>query len=171
MSHFSQSKLTVFVVTFTLPSLCSGLTIQTIGTGSAVSSVDRAATFDGLNYQTNGIGLSDYTENQIIIGTSGDSLAGWGPGVRPYFDPFHVPGIPDPTGFTIRKGARRIGLRLKPKMPLPFMPSSFFTAMVGRPGTSTACPGEIVVRMSHGKPLKVAASSLRATSESVRSSP
>jgi hypothetical protein len=54
-------------------------TTQTVGAGSAVTQVDRAATFDSLTQ--NGIALSDYTENNLFIGVDGDS--------RVDFDPFH----------------------------------------------------------------------------------
>jgi hypothetical protein len=66
-------------------------TTQTLGTGSAVTSIDRIATFDSLDYTHNGTSLSSYTENYLLISTSGDSLSGWGPSVQPYFNPFHIP--------------------------------------------------------------------------------
>ncbi len=64
-------------------------TVQTIGAGSAVSSIDRFAVFDPL--AANGTPLSDYTENGLFIGVDGDSWIGDG---NPVFDPFHIPGIP-----------------------------------------------------------------------------
>lgn len=66
-------------------------TIQTQGSGSAVTSIDRSATFDSLDYLNNGTPLSDYIEDSLMISTEGDSLSGWGPTVQPYFNPFHLP--------------------------------------------------------------------------------
>lgn len=66
-------------------------TIQTFGSGSAVTSVDRQAHFNGLDYLHNGTALSDYSENSLFIRADGDSFSGWGPGVQPFFNPFHIP--------------------------------------------------------------------------------
>jgi|GEM_PF-5804171 len=65
-------------------------TIQTIGAGSAVTSIDRSAVFDAL--AVNGIPLSDYTEGGLFIGVDGDSWIG--DGYPTVFDPFHIPGLP-----------------------------------------------------------------------------
>jgi hypothetical protein len=62
-------------------------TTQTIGAGSAVTRIDRAASFDAISQD--GIALSDYTEAGLFIGVDGDSLTG--------FDPFHGVGGPSPT--------------------------------------------------------------------------
>jgi hypothetical protein len=56
-----------------------------------VTVIDRSATFDGLDYTHNGTPLSDYTEGLLFISTDGDSTAGWGPAVQPFFNPFHLP--------------------------------------------------------------------------------
>ena len=63
----------------------SAETTQTIGAGSAVVSIDRAATFDPLI--VNGTPLSDYTEDRLVIATEGDSWVG--DGYPTVFDPFH----------------------------------------------------------------------------------
>jgi len=52
-------------------------TMQTFGTGSAVTSVDRAATFNSIT--SSGIALSDYTEGKLFIGANADSLLGYDP--------------------------------------------------------------------------------------------
>lgn len=77
----------------------AAVTFQTFGDGSAVTSIDRQALFTGLDYLHNGTSLSDYTEDSLIVGTSGDSFSGWGPNVQPYFNPFHVPMDPTTQAF------------------------------------------------------------------------
>lgn len=81
----SVAALTLFSV-----ALGSCATVQTFGSGSAVTSADRILTFNGLDYLHNGTPLSGYLENEVYVRVSGDSLAGWGPGVQPYFNPFHT---------------------------------------------------------------------------------
>lgn len=61
-------------------------TIQTIGSGSAVTTANRIATFNILNQAHNGYGVSDYVENQLFIGVDGDNWVGDG---FPVFDPFN----------------------------------------------------------------------------------
>ena len=63
-------------------------TIQTLGAGSAVTSIDRSATFDAIT--SSGIALSDYIEGKLFIGANADSLLGFDPvgganGPDPYF--------------------------------------------------------------------------------------
>ncbi|MFI5387196.1 MAG: PEP-CTERM sorting domain-containing protein [Fimbriimonadales bacterium] len=62
-------------------------TTQTYGAGSAVTSIDRQATFDSITHS--GIPLSDYTENSLSIGANADSLIGYevfgGANPSPYF--------------------------------------------------------------------------------------
>ncbi len=65
-------------------------TIQSIGAGSAVTSIDRSADFDALI--VNGTPLSDYTEGGLLIQVDGDSWVGDG---SPPFDPFHGANVPD----------------------------------------------------------------------------
>lgn len=74
----------------TLAGVSAGLTTQTLGDGSAVTSIDRVATFDTLTYIHNGTALSDYSEDSLFVRTSGDSFSGFGPGQPPYFNPFHT---------------------------------------------------------------------------------
>jgi hypothetical protein len=62
-------------------------TVQTFGSGSAVSSVDRAATFDSLN-ATNVVHLENYTEGALQIITSADSWAA-DLSMSAKLDPFH----------------------------------------------------------------------------------
>ncbi|MFO0839753.1 MAG: hypothetical protein U1D55_14680 [Phycisphaerae bacterium] len=71
--------------------IASAQTIQTLGPGSAVSKIDRTATFDAL--AANGTPLSDYTEGGLFIATDGDSWVGGSPGTP--FDPFHDANDPD----------------------------------------------------------------------------
>ncbi|MBI3658705.1 MAG: hypothetical protein HY232_20110 [Acidobacteria bacterium] len=74
-------------------------TIATRWAGSAVTSIDRSATFDGLDYIHNGTSISDYTEDSLFIGTDGDSFSGRGPAFPPYFNPFHIPMDPATQAF------------------------------------------------------------------------
>jgi hypothetical protein len=62
-------------------------TIQTFGAGSAVSSVDRSATFDSLN-ANNVVHLDTYQEGSLRIITSGDSWAA-DLNMSARLDPFH----------------------------------------------------------------------------------
>ena len=83
-----------FVLVITLLALghdVSATTVTSTGAGSAVTSVDRAATFDRLDYTHNGTPLSDYTEGLLFISTDGDSTVGLGPSQQPPFNPFHLP--------------------------------------------------------------------------------
>jgi hypothetical protein len=63
-------------------------TTQTLGAGSAVTSIDRSATFDSIT--RGGIPLSDYIEGKLFIGANADSFVGFDPfagatGSDPYF--------------------------------------------------------------------------------------
>jgi hypothetical protein len=62
-------------------------TVQTQGAGSAVSTVDRFATFDSLN-ATNVVHLESYTEGGLQIITSADSWAADN-AMAAKLDPFH----------------------------------------------------------------------------------
>lgn len=71
------------------------VTIQTIGAGSAVTSVDRSTTFDALNYAGNGTPLSDYVTNGLSVRTNGNSYYGDNARGRinsngVCFNPFHL---------------------------------------------------------------------------------
>lgn len=74
-------------------------TITSTGAGSAVTSIDRSATFDRLDWTHNGTPLSDYTEGLLFVSTDGDSTVGWGPSVVPAFNPFHLPMDPATQAF------------------------------------------------------------------------
>lgn len=79
-------------------------TYQTFGSGSAVTSIDRQANFDLLDYHHNGTPLSDYSEDSLFIRADGDSLSGWGAAVQPYFNPFHIPMNPETQAFHFPDG-------------------------------------------------------------------
>jgi hypothetical protein len=84
------SRLLGFVVTGIAFQLCAGpgqaTTIQTEGAGSAVTSIDRSATFDSLT-SNNAVNLDTYQEGALSITTASTS---WGedPALAP-MDPFH----------------------------------------------------------------------------------
>jgi PEP-CTERM motif-containing protein len=85
-----RSRLSGFVLTAIAFPLCAGLgratTIQTEGAGSAVTSIDRTATFDSLT-SSNAVNLDTYQEGGLAITTASTS---WGedPALAP-MDPFH----------------------------------------------------------------------------------
>jgi hypothetical protein len=87
-----QSCLAVWLIMLTsgLTFMCDAgaATIPTSGSNSAVTSVDRAATFSAIT--NSGIALSDYVEGNLFIGANADSLLGYDPfgganGSDPYF--------------------------------------------------------------------------------------
>ena len=85
----SSAAIHVLLVGAACMVLCSQVnadTTQTSGAGSAVTRVDRSATFDALNYGTNGFHLDNFTEDSLSITTSGNSWVGDG---ITDFDPFH----------------------------------------------------------------------------------
>ena len=69
--------MTTFVVLAFLSLPLSAAPIVTIGAGSAVSSVDRSATFSSLT--SNGIPLGNYTEGNLRVATNGFSYQGFNP--------------------------------------------------------------------------------------------
>ena len=79
---------------------CAGR-VQTFGEGSAVTSIDRSATFDNLNFAGNSTPLSDYSSGGLSIFTNGNSFYGDTPsGLMnvngAYFNPFHITNTPPP---------------------------------------------------------------------------
>jgi hypothetical protein len=80
-------SVTVGLAWFVFSNHLIAATIQTLGADSAVTAVDRAATFSSIT--SNGIPLSDYIEGQLFIGANADSLVGYdsfgGKGSDPYF--------------------------------------------------------------------------------------
>ncbi|MBS0196530.1 MAG: hypothetical protein JSR77_07215 [Planctomycetes bacterium] len=66
--------------------LAPAQTINTLGSGAAVTSIDRSANFNALS--VNGVPLSDYVEDRLFIGCDGDSWVGEAASSPP-FDPFH----------------------------------------------------------------------------------
>jgi len=83
----------------------NGETIQTLGAGSAVTSIARSATFDALT-STNVVHLDTYSEGGLSITTSGDSWAAdWeSPGWADRLDPFHLPNWTDRAFYAIAWG-------------------------------------------------------------------
>lgn len=77
-------------------------TIQTIGPGSAVTSVDLSATFDTLTF-TNVVHLDTYVEGALSVTTSGDS---WAADLtsNTRLDPFHGAGGADRAFYAIAWG-------------------------------------------------------------------
>ncbi len=78
--------IVVVATTVFRPGSVGGATVQTRGAGTAVTSVDRLATFDALTFGRD-IALSDYTEAGLFVGMNGDS---WtiNPNSPSNFDPF-----------------------------------------------------------------------------------
>jgi hypothetical protein len=70
-----------------------GATVQTFGTASAVTVVDRSARFDSLT-ANNVVHLDTYLEGGLRILTSGDSWAA-DANLSLRLDPFHIPGRTD----------------------------------------------------------------------------
>ncbi len=68
-------------------------TVQTLGSGSAVSLVERTATFDALT-ATNSIELGNYSEGGLYI-TTGNQNWGADPPLAAKLDPFHGATAPD----------------------------------------------------------------------------
>jgi len=79
----------------------SAATIQTIGAGSAVTSIDRSASFGSMT-SSQAINLDTYSEGGLRITTSGTS---WGedPSLALY-DPFHGANSPDHAFYSIAYG-------------------------------------------------------------------
>jgi hypothetical protein len=77
-------------------------TVQTSGAGSAVSSVDRAATFDSLT-STNTSHLDNYREGGLSITTSGDNWAA-DFNMAAKLDPFNGAGDPSRAFYAISSG-------------------------------------------------------------------
>lgn len=67
-------KVAAISVCVAFSPLLRAVTVVTTGSGSAVSVVERSATFDILNY-TNVVHLENYTEGGLRISTAGDSWA------------------------------------------------------------------------------------------------
>lgn len=77
--------------------VCNATTIQTTGAGSAVTSVDRSATFDSMTSSAT-VNLDIYSENKLSITTASTS---WGHDpTLATLDPFHgLDGPPPPLAF------------------------------------------------------------------------
>ncbi len=87
------SSLVVGAACLGLGDLLEAATMQTIGPGSAVSVVDRFATFDALN-STNTQELGNYSEGGLYI-TTGNQSWGADPPLAARLDPFHGATAPD----------------------------------------------------------------------------
>ncbi len=83
----SLASLAVLAASCVCTPEANAATVQTLGTGSAVSTVDRFATFDSLN-STNVVHLESYTEGGLQIITSADSWAADN-AMAAKLDPFH----------------------------------------------------------------------------------
>ena len=90
MNLFTTPMLTASLALAALTSGVLGQTRETVVAGAAVTVADRSAGFGRLS--SNGVALSDYTEDRLFIGTDGDSWVGEG---QPLFDPFHGADAPD----------------------------------------------------------------------------
>jgi hypothetical protein len=77
-------------------------TITTQGAGSAVSTIDRSATFDTLT-AANPANLNNYTEGGLLISTSGESWAS-DTNTSYTFDPFQGLGAPDRAFYAVAWG-------------------------------------------------------------------
>ena len=78
---------------------CAG-TIPTIGSGSAILSIDRSATFDALDFAGRETPLSDYRSGGLYVRTNGNSYYGDDARgtvltVGTPFNPFHLTTAPD----------------------------------------------------------------------------
>ncbi len=71
----------------------SAVTVQSLGSGSAVSLVERTATFDALT-ETNTMELGNYSEGGLYI-TTGNQSWGADPPLAAKLDPFHGATAPD----------------------------------------------------------------------------
>src|SRR5574337_1794778 len=82
-------------------------TLQTEGAGSAVTSVDRSAGFDALDYAHNDTHLDNFTEDGLAITTSGNSWVGYAPSDPNFtydFDPVHGANGSDRTFYSVKDG-------------------------------------------------------------------
>ncbi|MBI3834106.1 MAG: hypothetical protein HY287_07230 [Planctomycetes bacterium] len=99
------TKFTIFLAAYLqFGTYANAATIQTIGAGSAVTSIDRSATFGTLT-SSNVVHLDTYSEGGLSITTSGDSWAAdtditW----LTTFDPFHGANSPDRAFYSIAWG-------------------------------------------------------------------
>ncbi len=80
-------------VSFAAVEMTAASTVQTLGAGSAVSVVDRMATFDTLT-ATNTMELGNYSEGGLYI-TTGNQSWGADPPLAANLDPFHGATAPD----------------------------------------------------------------------------
>lgn len=84
---------------FAFVGMAGAATVQTLGPGSAVSVVDRIATFDTLT-AANTMELGNYTENGLRI-TTGNQSWGADPPLAAKLDPFHGATAPDRAFFCV----------------------------------------------------------------------
>jgi PEP-CTERM motif-containing protein len=82
--------------------LLHAATMQSFGSGSAVTTADRADSFDSLNFANSGFPLDNYSSNGLDVRTNGnvfygDDTYGFITTANQYFNPFHLsesPGSP-----------------------------------------------------------------------------
>lgn len=98
----SLAFVTCLMACFALGARAAAGTVATLGVGTAVTSVDRMATFDSMTSQ-NAINLDTYTENKLSITTASTS---WGEDpTLATLDPFHLPGGPDGGFYAMANGS------------------------------------------------------------------
>ncbi len=85
--------LTALAAASAFTAVSPAATIQTLGTGSAVSVLERIATFDALT-ATNAMELGSYSEGRLYI-TTGNQSWGADPPLAAKLDPFHGATAPD----------------------------------------------------------------------------
>lgn len=96
MKQKLHALLLVALVGFAAPYRAGAATIQTLGSGSAVSILERIATFDSLT-STNTRELGGYAEGGLYV-TTGNQSWGADPPLAAKLDPFHG-GAPPDRGF------------------------------------------------------------------------
>ena len=100
MKRSNSLRATGLTVAFLVCNLhVPATTTQTLGAGSAVSVVERSATFDALT-STNTMELGNYTEGGLRV-TTGNQTWGADPPLAAKLDPFHGANAPDRAFFCV----------------------------------------------------------------------
>ena len=113
----------------------SAATTQSLGSGSAVSTVDRTATFEALT-ATNTMELGNYSEGGLYI-TTGNQSWGADPPMAAKLDPFHGATAPDRGFFCVAYDNPEWTSIRTTNMP-SCTPRRLSMATAGPPATSTA---------------------------------
>jgi hypothetical protein len=101
-SNCLSSSFVIGVTCLACTARLPAATVQTLGTGSAVSVTDRIATFDSLT-SANTMELGNYTEGGLRV-TTGSQAWGADPPMSAQLDPFHGAGAPDRAFFAFANG-------------------------------------------------------------------